>query len=626
MKVSGVDNNIAVIPYRPAFQANIKPAEFGRLQQGTINRVRNLLNIYNEIQSKLSCITEKGIECLNNNRDLNVVIGEGIGFKKCGDKGNYIMLRGATTDMYKDLMRIIVRKSDSIDGNKHMIDSFMLYWDDRAVTNFDPNRSKQFPNECILATEKELKATNYDERLQKTINMLEMPVLRLRQALNKIPPEHLRKPDGILEYKFQATLREIGRLNKETEALEKSLSHSTLYRYKSGNCPTYMLSSGLKSFSFKDLGPNKLTIQCADVESTAEEPFKRLVVSDSHGKSIATYIINNNKKIVKNRSLTNFHYDSKSNSKPVYLDSDEIKDKEFLDKLQKYLNLYINELMIYNQNLKAFVDSFKATKTAGELPNDISNNLEMCAKYAEELFKNKNFHSEKLLVPLVEKGVATVTGRMRSGITFTDYVGNRNVQFKPINTKKHEKLYKLTVCDDKGILKRCYLIKDFKYVVSNYNPYTQQVPDVLQLYDDKEIETIEIEGVTDYLVNKFKEIKEIIDNADTYKECRIRKTDEHPVKERKQKWGRISREKLNKPIEQLFEDGRKELRELPPKSQMPPAKELADHGDYQNVLSSWRRCFYMAVNSANKSDLEGIEVNIKKLYEKMKDYLINNKQ
>ena len=624
MKVYKVDNNITPMPVRPAFRANIKSAKFGRLQQGTTNRFRTLMNAYNEIQSKLSRMTAEGIEHINNDKNLNVTVNEGIGFTNCGKEGVYIVLRAATTEMYKDLMRIIVRKSNSLYGNKQMLDSFMLYRDDRAVTNFEPNRSKQFPDECILASKKKLKSTKYDERLQKTMNLLEMPILKFRQYLNSVPAEHLRKPDGILEYKYKAALRDVANLNKETEALEKSLSHSTLYNYKRDNCPTYLLHPGLKSFAFKDLGPEKLTIQCADVESAAEEPFKRMVVSDKDGNNIATYIINNNEKIVKNRSLTNFHYDSKSNSELIYLDSDEINDKEFLDKFQTYLDLYTNELKLYNQKLKAFIDTLKATKTAGELSEDVRNCLEICAKSAEELFNNKDFHDKALLKPLVKRGVATVTGGMRSGIKFTDYVGNRSVQFMPLNTIKCDNLYKITVCDERNVLKRAYLIKDFKYVVSNYNPYNQVIPEVLKFYDEDEIALINIKGVTDYLMRKFNDIKGIVDKAEIYKEEYAKKTNKRPVNENRQAWGRISKEKLAKPIDKLFEEGRKEFGEIPPKNQINTAKDLPDYGDYRNILSSWRRCFKMAVESANKSDLGGVEENIKKLYEKMKDYIVAN--
>ena len=623
MKIFRVDNNITPMTYRPVFRANIKSAEFGRLQQGTANRFRTLMNAYNEIQSKLSRMTAEGIEHINNDKNLNVTVNEGIGFTNCGKNGVYIVLRAATTEMYKDLMRIIVRKSNSLYGNKQMLDSFMLYRDDRAVTNFEPNRSKQFPDECILASEKELKSTKYDKRLQKTISMLEMPILKFRQYLNRVPAEYLRKPDGILEYKYQTALRDVANLNKETEALEKSLSHSTLYNYKRDNCPTYLLHPGLKSFAFKDLGPEKLTIQCADVESAAEEPFKRMVVSDKDGNNIATYIINNNEKIVKNRSLTNFHYDSKSNSELIYLDSDEINDKEFLDKFQTYLDLYTNELKLYNQKLKAFIDTFKATKISGELSEEIQNNLEMSVKLSKELINNEKFHNKELEAVLKEYGVSYISDKMRSGMMFLDYLGGaRSVQLLPLNNS-HGNLIKLSILDPKGFKTRRYLIKDYKHVVKNYNQYYhQKIPENLIYYPEDEMDSIKIDGVMRYFTDKLKQIKQIVDNAEIYKKPVKPETYKERVRAKTpQKKCYKENPVKSKSVEQVCEEGRREFENLPSKNPAKAGVSLKEYDDYHNNLLSWRRYFKLAADSID--DFDKFQEYFAKLYSEMKDYIIS---
>ena len=505
------------------FKAKLMPQQsVGVLKRTTSYNMEGILHAYREIMTKLNSKTEEGLNFIRINFP-NVTIGEGLTFHNCGPDKTSILIRCAEDQMYMGLTRIIVREGRTFEASRRVKDSFMIYNYDRAVTNFDERHSKQFPNKSILATPEELDKSNYDERLNAVLKNLDEAMLPFRIFLSKNMNSYLKKPDGKLEENIKEKLRLVDILYREINTISDKLSHKTLFEFKK-DFGSYVLLSGLKTHDFKDLGPEKLTIHCAKVETTKHCNLKRLMVTDKDGFHVAGFLIKDNDKIVKNVNPKTLIIPDKL----TYLNEEEMAAPELISDFEKYLNLYLQRLNAYKTSL-VYITRPRKSKPSLELSVQSQKNfkdglesLGIILQMLKSEGKKKDY--SRLLKENSVNYISTT-----KGITFTDYKNNMRIHVLPIKSSKHSGLMRITISKQDFSDEKVYLIKDFKHIVKNFNPkFPLTIPKVLSYIEAEEADAEMLTPCSEYILNKLNGILKLLSDADKFAEIQPVKKERLP--------------------------------------------------------------------------------------------------
>ena len=486
----------------PNFKAKLMAQKVtGSLQHSTSYELEGILHAYNDIMSKLACKTEEGLNHIRKNFP-NISIGEGLTFHNCGNEETSILIRSAEDKRYRGLTRILVRAGNSYTASQILKDSFMFFGSNKIVTNFDNRNSKQFPEEVRLATSDELNKQKYDERLVPILKDLDKAMLNFRIFLSKNANLYRKNPDGEFQYSIKSKLSLLDEISKEIEKISEQIPHKKLFNFKK-NYPYYAPISGQKGYEFRNIGADKLSILFLDIESARHENLKRIIVHNNDGSHRAGYLIKDNAKLVKNANPKTLVIPDKLQ----FVDTEEIQNEKLISEFEKYLNMYLLMMNNYKSALAKLIE--KPDKKADlvldiKTQENLSKGIETFKNIIKQLTKNRSDYSYILR----ENGVKYVSATR--GITFNDYQGNKNLHFLPINSKKHSGLVRLSVSDADGSNEKMYLIKDFKYIVKNFNPeFPLTLPKVLVYTDIDSENTDVLNKYTDYLSDKLNKIYDL---------------------------------------------------------------------------------------------------------------------
>ena len=499
----------------PNFKAKLMAQKVtGSLQHQTSYELEGILHAYNDIMSKLACKTEEGLDYIRKNFP-NVSIGEGLTFHNCGADKTSILIRGAEDRRYRGLTRILVRAGNGYTAHKTLKDSFMLFGSDKIVTNFDYRNSRQFPEEVRLATSDELSKQKYDERLLPVLKDLDEAMLKFRIFLSQNASLYSKNPDGEFPYSIKSKLSYLDKLNKEVDEIFNNIPHKKLVSFNK-NYPHYSPITGQKGYEFRDIGEEKLSILFLKVDSARHENLNRLIVHNSDGSRRAGYLIKDNTKLVKNANPKTLVIPDKLQ----FIDNEEMQNEKFISEFEKYLDMYSLMMNNYKTALAKLIE--KPDKKADlildeKTQENLSKGMETYKNIMKLLSKNRYDYS----YILGENGVKYVSATR--GIAFNDYKGNKNLHFLPINSKKHSGLIRLTVYDAEGLNQKMYLIKDFKYIVKNYNPeFPLTLPKIL-VYTDMDSENADVlSKYSDYLIDKLNKIYDLVAQPDVTKSVRAK--------------------------------------------------------------------------------------------------------
>ena len=487
----------------------------GMLQRTTSYNMEGILHAYREIMTKLSRKTEEGLNFIRKNYP-NVTIGEGLTFHNCGPNKTSILIRCAEDPMYMGLTRIIVREGQTFEASRRVKDSFMLYNHDKAVTNFDEKHSKQFPKESRLATAEELQKLNYDERLSAVLKDLDEAMLPFRIFLSKNSNLHCKNPDGIIPCKTKEYLFSIDKLIEEIVTISEKIPRKKLLNLNK-NYSSYVPTTGQQAYEFCNLGSDKISVICSNIESSRHDNLKRLIVSDKDGNRIAGYLIKDNEKLVKNTNPKTLVIPDKLS----FLDSTEINDEKLMSDLNKYLEIYSKTLEAYKSALLSLIEpeiKIPPLKLHEQTEKDLSDSK---ISYEEILKILKKFENSSDYSSLLKQnGIKYVSAT--KGIIFNDYNGNQQVYLLPVKSKKYPNLIRLTITNSEGNNQKMYLIKDFKYIVKNFNPKYPEIIPKTPVYAEENPEIAEyISDCSKYLVKKLQSVIDLVSNQpDTQKRYR----------------------------------------------------------------------------------------------------------
>lgn len=488
----------------------------GKLKPSLSKDLSYVLRSYRDIKSKVSMLTQEGIDYIHKNYP-DISIGESLIFHNCGKNNTSILVRSAESLEYSGLSRIIERKGNSSWSDRIVLKSFLIEDSDRLLKNEDENKQKLFPKEREYLTDTEISEKRLDKGLEELLPDLDFAILSFRRFLNNIGNKYDKTPDGVLPYLTISMLRQLPALNKEIDAqLAKMPKQVELSLRKS--FPNYKLQTGLVTHAFKNLGKDNVTITYTPITAPDYEGFHRLNIFNEAGDLIKTYVVSDNGKMLANVNNNSTIYLPK---KPIYVDAKKIELEKYSQSFQRYLMLYYEEL----QKLSGYIDknALERLKYMNsiplEYPEEVQNKMKDILSQLEQINeKIKIFPPQKGAdVKKSVPGLLAVAGR--KGITFEDFEKNKKVYLLPMNSNRHDGLTRLAILDPDSKKDKFYVFKDFKYLVKNFNPeYPQTTPKTLVYLKEADgIIEPEIIKAIDFLSEKMNMYYDFVANAiDSY--------------------------------------------------------------------------------------------------------------
>lgn len=524
-------SNINHITYDTNFKAAKSQIQnIGHLQSKTSYMIQDFLHAYEEIKQILSRKTEAGIKKIAQYYP-DVTLGENLIFHNCGEDRNSISIRVADSEQNRGLIYLARRKGNTESTKKVILNGFMLDGCYRLVSNFKPNYSKYFPKEKEYISQETIDELHLEEDLQKVFNDLEPMLLNFRKFLAKNVDSDLKLPDGKMNYSQIYEIKEAFRICKGIDEQTKNMSHKR-YLAMNNDFNGYKNVTGLKSYMFKNLGEQKLSINFSEFQDKRGYNLKRLYVYDKEGNLIKLYSIIDNEKFATN---INPNTPSVLPDKYTYANNEELETKYFPE-FQKYFKLYFDKLKEYQTHVNKTIDSFFKQEINGEFEiktsSIISEALDWYNLSKIKLLKLSKPVSNSIRTEV--QGLEPVMGK--TGLWLKNDEQNKLIQFLPINNKLHKNLIRITITDIQTAEKKDVLIHNFKHIVKNYNPqYPTIIPKFLKYSSQKEIEESNLETTFRYIKNKAEELASKADEAYESREVLARELDEQRKLKRAQK-------------------------------------------------------------------------------------------
>ena len=576
----------------------------GMLKSSTVRDVETIMFAYRDIVTKLSRKTEEGIKKIQE-KFPNVSIGEGVTFHNCGAYGTSILIRSAESKKYHNLTRIIERKSRSINyGTKIVINSFILDGNERLLENKDENIAKSYPAERLYLTSEEIEKDNLEVRLKGVLATLDSAMLQFRKYLLLNQNEDLRLPDGHIPSTIADDIKKIENLHKDIDLKLDTLPTKVALKLRKSYYG-YRLQTGLKTHSFSN--PDGSYIVYTPVESDCEYELKRFVMYDKDGKVLKLFMTADSSKLVSNLSK---EYPTYIPNTFKYVDESQIQQQEYIPNFQKLVEMYKFKLIGLQRVVDNYIDECNRIGTKAALPNEveaalvsIQNNYEKIS----DLLKEVPIHEGTAIKKSFSEYMPS-----SKGLTLVNHEDGSRVQILPINSQKHSDLTRLTVKKDENT-EWVYLLKDNKYIISNYNPkYPLIFPNILKYATASELEMAlkEVMPYISYLENKAeayknhiaqkvqmsKDRKEAKEGATTQKKYSKSNIVEKNVPENVEMNGVTKRAKKASTAQKEYSESQKDAR-----------KELIN--ECKNMISN-------AIDAGNPENLSVVLDNIKtKIYE-----------
>ena len=480
----------------------------GVFERKTSYMVQDFLHGFNEIKEVLSRKTDVGLAKIAQDYP-DVTLGENLVFHNCGEGKNSISIRTAESEQYRGLTYIARRQGNTESTKKVILNSFMIEGFYKLVSNFKPNYSKYFPKDREYISSDEMLEKHLEEDLQKVLSDLEPMLLKFRKFLAKNDKTDLKLPDGKMSYNEVLNVKEAFRICKNIEEQVQNISHKR-YLAMNSNFKDYCNVSGLKSYMFKNLGNEKLSINFSEFEDKQGYNLKRLYVYDNEGEIIKLFTIIDNEKFATNIKQVN---PSVLPDKYTFANTEEF-DTKYFPEFKKYFKLYIDKLKEYQAYVNKTIDGFSKQEINGEFDIEQASILSEAldwynlSKIKLQKLPNNLANSIKTNVQKIEPAVG------KTGIWLKNDEQNKIIQFLPVNSKQHEKLVRISITDMQTSEKNDFLIHKFKHIVKNYNPqYPTIIPKFLKYATQKEIEDSNLESVFRYLKSKCEELATKADEA-----------------------------------------------------------------------------------------------------------------
>lgn len=495
------------INFQPSFCSTIKKVSVpnGILKKDTRFLVEDILHAYKDILSKLELKTEKGLEILSQ-KYKDIRIGDTLGFYNCGEDRDTIIISIGKMNKNKNLTYISRREGHRGDKEGNLKESFMLEGKEKLVKNFDKEYSKHFPAEREYFTQEEIDSIGCEEQLYKLLQDLDSSMLKFRKFLELNMNDNLKLPDGRIPYQSIMDIRQAFKTCSEIDEISKNIKRLKLYDLNRG-FKNYYSVTGLDSYVFKDLGEEQVTINLSQVRREGED-LKRLSVYDKEGKPIKVFLIENEEKFISNlrNNTPNFLPE-----KYLYADTKEVEEK-FTPEFNKYLKLYMDKLSEYKKYLETYVKNEEDRKKVGTFGTEMYYVL----KDSVELLKNakatlRKFDSRKASVIKQEVGALDKNFK-EQGIWFNDKEQGKTVQLLPVNNKRQTGLCRITIMDNETKERQLFLIKDYTYLVKNYNPkIPENIPPKLFYASIAEVEDVNLLHCCRFIKTKLEELNAYAD-------------------------------------------------------------------------------------------------------------------
>jgi len=444
----------------------------GAIDKDNRERLSCIVYAYQELYQILNKKTAQGKE--NIEQDFgSLTINNGITFRNINNANETIQITIPTHKNLDNLTKFIV-----YDKNKNIKDGYLIYGNSYIVKNYNPQVPDEIPAKYEFYSSQELKQQNLDEKITQILDDVDPLILRLRKIVNNSSNTDIK--EEVLSGQYSDALNNMQEIDDKLSTYFKTIPHTKVTRLRS-SYTSYVPNNTAHSYTFKNLGSDKLTLTYANVNSSQYGKVSRILVYDKEGNTQDGFLIKDNL-IVKNY---NPQYPAVFPPKPIFVDKNEFSQKRFSIDFSNYLYLLNKEMTnFYTEITKVpdvkqdgiFSDTDKQNLSEIKgLYSSITKNLD--SFYPKEIFDIKNAY------PNLEQ----IAGKR--GFTFTDLKdGNKSVTIYRMAVKKHDDLLKLSITDEKN-QEKVFLICGNK-LVKNYNPAYTAIPEILTFYNEDDMPDI----------------------------------------------------------------------------------------------------------------------------------------
>lgn len=438
----------------------------GRLSGDNVDALSSINYAYKIISSEIEKKTDNGIKIIED--EAGVTLYKGIIFKNVGADKSTVTVVMPQKMKQGDVLKLVVKNKNKEPKSYYIIDSRMV----------------SLKKDCSeILTSGELKDRHIDDEIGKIVSEIDPMFLKLRKVVLSREGKDLRPPDGLLSYD---TCSDLNIITDCCENVDKKFSQNSLSekQYLAGDFNRYVPSKVQLFHTFKNLGPERLTVTYGTISSGLHQGLSKLAVFNSNGDVRDMYLIKDNKKLVSN---FNPDYPNCIPEKLTYYD-------EFaIDKHSKNLDKYTELLKDVFMDFESYI--LKQKLPEPEAQKDGLINKADFTKLTNILVAYSVINNEflKISQPQITE-IKTSYGALdcsagKRGLTFVD-AGKKgqNISYYKMQCL-HPNLVRIIVTDTESGNAKYFLIQNGK-IVKNYNPsYPNVIPKTLLFYNEDEIKS-----------------------------------------------------------------------------------------------------------------------------------------
>ena len=332
-------------------------------------------------------------------------------------------------------------------------------------------------------------------------------MLKVRQLAVAQKDTHLKIPAATISEEALNSLHKIQDLTDKVIKTADEIPHSTLYKLNL-KFPDYKQISGQSSYTFQNLGNDKIQINYSTIDSKKLGYLQRLMVYDKEGQIKTGYLLSDNK-IVAN---FNPKIPAMLPEKFYYVDESKIQNAHYSQAFEDYLNLY-------SDAINAYLKHITPDNNPASLPQEyapVMESVRNCFESIEDKFAKIN----KVKVSKLKTSYPDFLNMAgKRGYTFKNAgPNNETINIMRCKTKQCNDILKITVFDDKGDIKDYLLVQD-NFVISNYNPkYPMDIPSAPKFYNSRDIYKLSAFDYLESLNAKIADFEKFVDEKITKKQ------------------------------------------------------------------------------------------------------------
>lgn len=426
---------------------------------------------------------------------------DGLTFKNVGIERDNISFDAGS---FKNLGNIIRITQKSALGK---IKQGWLIHNDRVVKNYNPSNPNSLPNNIEYYSLEELQQSGINDKLRNVLANLDPVMLKVRQLAVAQKDTHLKIPAATISEEALNSLYKIQDLTDKVIKTADEIPHSTLYKLNV-KFPDYKQISGQSSYTFQNLGNDKIQINYSTIDSKKLGYLQRLMVYDKEGQIKTGYLLSDNK-IVAN---FNPKIPAMLPEKFYYVDESKIQNAHYSQAFEDYLN-------IYSDAINAYLKHITPDNNPASLPQEyapVMESVRNCFESIEDKFAKIN----KVKVSKLKTSYPDFLNMAgKRGYTFKNAgPNNETINIMRCKTKQCNDILKITVFDGKGDIKDYLLVQD-NFVISNYNPkYPMDIPSAPKFYNSRDIYKLSAFDYLESLNAKIADFEKFVDEKITKKQ------------------------------------------------------------------------------------------------------------